>query len=243
VARSPSGREEHTHGAQRTCRASPAVRTYAFRCATPTAHATACSAVCGVCCPPLSRRVASMRVTTLHEATDARPERLHVNSAPGAGSRWNPGHGCARPWQHPWQRPDRPMRPDRPRARTIRTIWRDSDGYDSRVTRLRAWSGITGWRFESSSAHLREAPVYGASRVSGAPTLARGLPAIRRDADLATWFHESRAVRAVLDPVRRGAPPVHDGRLAPRPVDSWAQAPGAVLCVRPPRADRRGAGP
>ena len=28
-----------------------------------------------------------------------------------------------------------------------------SDASDTRVTRLRAWSGITGWRFESSSAH------------------------------------------------------------------------------------------
>jgi len=24
---------------------------------------------------------------------------------------------------------------------------------------LRAWSGITGWRFESSSAHLQKAPL------------------------------------------------------------------------------------
>jgi hypothetical protein len=29
------------------------------------------------------------------------------------------------------------------------------DRYDTRVTGLRAWSGITGWRFESSSAHRK----------------------------------------------------------------------------------------
>ena len=39
-----------------------------------------------------------------------------------------------------------------------------TDGYDTRVTRLRAWSGITGWRFESSSAH-RKALHSGAFRV------------------------------------------------------------------------------
>jgi hypothetical protein len=29
------------------------------------------------------------------------------------------------------------------------------DGYDTRVTRLRAWSRLTGWRLESSSAHRK----------------------------------------------------------------------------------------
>jgi hypothetical protein len=38
---------------------------------------------------------------------------------------------------------------------------------DTRVTRLRAWSGITGWRFESSSAHLRKPCVRGAFVVLG----------------------------------------------------------------------------
>ena len=41
------------------------------------------------------------------------------------------------------------------RNRMMRTIWRDSDGYDTRVTRLPAWFGITGWWFESSSAHRK----------------------------------------------------------------------------------------
>ncbi len=36
----------------------------------------------------------------------------------------------------------------------IWTLLHDLDVFDSWVTRLRAWSGITGWRFESSSAHL-----------------------------------------------------------------------------------------
>jgi hypothetical protein len=70
-------------------------------------------------------------------------------------ARWLP----AVRWQHPWQHPDRPVRPHRPRAGTIRTIWHALGGYDTRVTRLRAWSGITGWRrFESSSAHKSEGP-------------------------------------------------------------------------------------
>jgi hypothetical protein len=47
----------------------------------------------------------------------------------------------------------------------MRTIWRDWDGYDTRVTRLRAWSRLSGWRFESSSAH-RKALHSGAFRVS-----------------------------------------------------------------------------
>ncbi len=80
-------------------------------------------------------------------------------------------------WQHPWQHPDRPMRPYRPRAGTLRTIWLATDGYDTRVTRLRAWSGITGWRFESSSAH-RKALHSRAFRVvsdhSGASASGRG---------------------------------------------------------------------
>jgi hypothetical protein len=70
----------------------------------------------------------------------------------------------AGPWQHPWQHPDRPMCPYRPRFGTIRTIWRDWDGSDSRVTRLRAWSRLTGWRFESSSAHQRRPGYAGLSR-------------------------------------------------------------------------------
>ena len=61
---------------------------------------------------------------------------------------------------------------------TIRTIWHATDGYDTRVTRLRAWSGITGWRFESSSAHRAKAPHSGAFRVlddhSPASASARG---------------------------------------------------------------------
>ena len=56
-----------------------------------------------------------------------------------------------------------------------------SDGSDTRGTRLRAWSGITGWRFESSSAHL-ESPAYAglssvlamAGRSELAPANARG---------------------------------------------------------------------
>ena len=45
-----------------------------------------------------------------------------------------------------------------------------SDGSDTRVTRLRAWSGITGWRFESSSAHLSKAPLPRGFRRSEPPS-------------------------------------------------------------------------
>ena len=62
-----------------------------------------------------------------------------------------------REWQYPGQHPDRPMRPYRPHPGTMRTIWRDADGYDTRVTRLRAWSGITGW-ISSPLRHMTRRP-------------------------------------------------------------------------------------
>src|SRR4029079_9145811 len=42
-----------------------------------------------------------------------------------------------------------------------------ADGGIGRRARLRAWSGITGWRFESSSAHVRKPRVRGAFVVNG----------------------------------------------------------------------------
>src|SRR5688572_18024151 len=62
------------------------------------------------------------------------------------------------------------MRPYRPHFGTYRTIWRHPDGYDTWVTRLRAWSTLSGWRFESSSAH-RKAPHSWAFRVLGEGTV------------------------------------------------------------------------
>ena len=50
------------------------------------------------------------------------------------------------------------MRPYRPRDQTIWTLLHDLDGSTLSRARLRAWSGITGWRFESSSAHRAKAP-------------------------------------------------------------------------------------
>jgi hypothetical protein len=44
---------------------------------------------------------------------------------------------------------------NRPCDHTIWTLLHDLDGSTLCVTRLRAWSGITGWRFESSSAHQK----------------------------------------------------------------------------------------
>src|SRR5438045_9476698 len=59
---------------------------------------------------------------------------------------------CAAPHGGSRQHPDRLMRPDRPRDHTIWTLLHDLHGSTLWVTRLRAWSGATGWRFESSSA-------------------------------------------------------------------------------------------
>jgi hypothetical protein len=60
-----------------------------------------------------------------------------------------------------WQHPDRLIvhivhRPHDLDARA------DFDGSTLHVARLRAWSGITGWRFESASAHRAKAPLVGA---------------------------------------------------------------------------------
>ena len=47
------------------------------------------------------------------------------------------------------------MRPYRPRGWTIWMFLHDLDVIDTRLPRLRAWSGLTGCRFESSSAHRK----------------------------------------------------------------------------------------
>ena len=112
-------------------------------------------------------------------ASSVRTAFLTPSTLRGAGS-----------WQHPWQHPDRPMRPYRPHFGTIRTIWCDSDGYDTRVTRLRAWSRITGWRFESSSAH-RKALHSGAFRVLGK----RLGPRASRWQHI--WQHSAAVIRAL----------------------------------------------
>src|SRR5215210_968634 len=48
-----------------------------------------------------------------------------------------------------------------------------ADGGIGRRARLRAWSGITGWRFESSSAHRASPALAGLSSFSG-PHVRRG---------------------------------------------------------------------
>jgi hypothetical protein len=63
------------------------------------------------------------------------------------------GQASRNSWQHRWQHPDPRMRPYRPRNPHDL----DASARSGRIyvlpRRLRAWSGITGWRFESSSAH------------------------------------------------------------------------------------------
>jgi hypothetical protein len=113
----------------------------------------------------LLRELGSEPVSAVFHALAARAAAPPIRRCPCRQARLRPSvrtlsrrqahSGDGDSWQHPWQQPDRPMRPDRPQIGTIRTIWRERDGYDSRVTRLRAWSGITGWRFESSSAHRK----------------------------------------------------------------------------------------
>jgi hypothetical protein len=66
------------------------------------------------------------------------------------------------------------MRPYRPRDHTIWTLLHDLDGSTLRPTRSRAWSGITGWRFEPSSAHAAKAPHVGAFVVLGSRGRAGG---------------------------------------------------------------------
>src|SRR4051812_24953408 len=66
------------------------------------------------------------------------------------------------------------MRPDGPDPWTQWTTWRALDTTHTRVTRLRAWSGITGWRFESSSAHSRKPRRCGVFFVPGLVTEPRG---------------------------------------------------------------------
>ena len=70
----------------------------------------------------------------------------------------------------------RGYRPDPPplRARGYTRPRPRADGGIGRRARLRAWSGITGWRFESSSAHSAKAPLCGAFSFSGSPPLSGG---------------------------------------------------------------------
>jgi hypothetical protein len=90
------------------------------------------------------------------------------------GARARTARSCAGSWQHPWQHPNRPLRPYRPRDHTIWTLLHDLDGSTLSRARLRAWSGITGWRFESSSAHRAKAPHVGAFVVRGLPDAVSG---------------------------------------------------------------------
>src|SRR3954454_2508639 len=49
-----------------------------------------------------------------------------------------------------------------------------ADGGIGRRARLRAWSGITGWRFESSSAHLEKPRPAGLFAFSGSTPVVGG---------------------------------------------------------------------
>jgi hypothetical protein len=114
--------------------------------------------------------------------------------------------------QHRWQHPSRPMRPYRPDLRTKWTVWRALDASDTRVTRLRAWSRLTGWRFESSSAHLK-ALQRGAFFVLQASRLRNLRVAWQRP-----WQHRSQ------DDCRSSRRGSKAGQLPTRPADSVPSA-------------------
>ena len=109
------------------------------------------------------------------------------------------------------------MRPYRPRAGTLRTIWPDRDGYDSWVTRLRAWSGMTGWRSESSSALDAKAPHVEAFVVLGHGSRRRKLP--RSQLPAAPWEqrgHGRSHCRGLADPHRSPSRRSSSERSGPR---------------------------
>jgi hypothetical protein len=90
------------------------------------------------------------------------------------------------------------------------------DGFDTRVTRLRAWSRLTGWRFESSSAH-RKALQSGAFRVS--------VPHRRTAwAEPGNFFGNIRRRRLVRGCATSSAPRWSTDRLHPHGATSWPAA-------------------
>jgi hypothetical protein len=87
----------------------------------------------------------------------------------------------------------------------VRWKFDHSDGSDTPVTRLRAWSRLTGWRLESSSAH-RESPAK-----RGFPR--RGLRWRERSWQQSWQHRPHRGPNSSRDvePVRPGAEPSHCG--------------------------------
>ena len=93
-----------------------------------------------------------------------------------------------------------------------------ADGGIGRRARLRAWSGITGWRFESSSAHLRKPRSAGLSSFSGR-SLARGGRTFRGNAS-GNW---GTPCAPACSPRAEAPMSVHYDR-EPRPLASCAGA-------------------
>jgi hypothetical protein len=137
--------------------------------------------------------------------------------------------GVATSWQHP----SRPIRPDRPDPRTMWTFWRALDGYDRRDTRLRAWSGITGWRFESSSAHLK-APQTGAFLFAGCR--------LRRSARVRGNFVRRRASSRTRSPSTSSLLRETSGSMLP-PGERPAHGGMSLAMSRSPNGSGPGAGP
>src|SRR5436190_5588708 len=88
------------------------------------------------------------------------------------------------------------MRPYRPRDHTIWTLLHDLHGSTLWVTRLRAWSGATGWRFESSSAHEK-------ALHSGAFALSRRVSDSATSAWQLLWQLRSRRMKPWATPPAR----------------------------------------
>jgi hypothetical protein len=89
-------------------------------------------------------------------------------------------------------------------------------------TVLRAWSGLTGWRFESSSAHLTKAPLGGAFCVLGVSPDRAGsrradvdASALHRGARRRARARDGESVDLQLSRSDRRGPRPHPGDLKP----------------------------
>src|SRR3954453_15155836 len=93
-----------------------------------------------------------------------------------------------------------------------------ADGGIGRRARLRAWSGITGWRFESSSAHCTKAPLSRGFRRSRPVPFRRG-PTLRDNAS-GNW----RTARVLqCSPTQEAAMSAHYDRSRDRWIVRWRE--------------------
>ena len=97
--------------------------------------------------------------------TRTTPRATGVQALPGR--QWSDGPTRSERRDRSWQHPDRALRPLRPDPCSFWTLAHDLDVSDTWVRRLRAWSTLSGWRFESSSAHWKATHLRGFRRQRG----------------------------------------------------------------------------